>query len=126
MTSARACTFETNGRTYELGPVPIAVICVDGCAQAYLDAAIQAGVMPNLERLTTQGFAALCTGCLPSYTNVNNSAIVTGTPPSVHGISGNFFLDPKTGNEVMMNSPEFLRVSTPYRPMQNSIAARSR
>ena len=112
MTSARACTFEANGRTYELGPVPIAVICVDGCAQAYLDAAIQAGVMPNLERLTGQGFAGLCTGCLPSYTNVNNSAIVTGTPPSVHGISGNFFLDPKTGNEVMMNSPEFLRVST--------------
>jgi len=112
MSPAHACTFEANGRTYSLGPAPIAVICVDGCAQAYLDAAIAAGCMPNLERLLAQGFGGLCTGCLPSYTNVNNSAIVTGTPPSVHGISGNFFLDPETGNEVMMNSPEFLRVST--------------
>ena len=112
MTTARACSFEANGRTYDLGPVPVAVICVDGCSQDYLDAAIAAGAMPNTERLLAQGFGGLCEGCLPSYTNVNNSAIVTGTPPSVHGISGNFFLDPETGEEVMMNSPEFLRVST--------------
>ncbi|MCH2103052.1 MAG: phosphonoacetate hydrolase [Planctomycetes bacterium] len=112
MSTARACSFEANGRTYHLGPAPVAVICVDGCSQDYLDAAIEAGAMPNTERLIAQGFGELCLGCLPSYTNVNNSAIVTGTPPSVHGISGNFFLDPETGEEVMMNSPEFLRVST--------------
>ncbi len=112
MNSARACSFEANGRSYTLGAAPIAVICVDGCSQDYLDAAIAAGAMPNTERLLAQGFGSLCEGCLPSYTNVNNSAIVTGTPPTVNGISGNFFLDPETGEEVMMNSPEFLRVST--------------
>ena len=51
-------------------------------------------------------------GALPSFTNVNNSAIVTGMPPSVTGICGNFFLDPDTGEEVMMNSPEFRRCDT--------------
>jgi len=33
-------------------------------------------------------------------------------PPSVHGISGNYFLNPETGKEVMMNEPEFLRADS--------------
>ena len=36
---------------------------------------------------------------IPSFTNVNNAAIATGAPPSVTGISGNFFLDPESGEE---------------------------
>ena len=51
-------------------------------------------------------------GALPSFTNVNNAAIVTGQPPVVTGLSGNFFLDPDTGEEVMMNSADFLRCDT--------------
>lgn len=51
-------------------------------------------------------------GALPSFTNVNNAAIVTGAAPSVTGICGNFFLNPETGEEVMMNAPEFLRAPT--------------
>ncbi|MCK5551608.1 MAG: phosphonoacetate hydrolase, partial [Deltaproteobacteria bacterium] len=55
-----------------------------------------------------------CTACacLPSFTNINNAAIVTGAPPAVTGISGNYFLDPETGREVMMNSASFLRCET--------------
>src|SRR6202011_902749 len=37
---------------------------------------------------------------------------ITGVPPSVHGISGNFFLNPTTGKEAMMNEPEFLRADS--------------
>ena len=33
-------------------------------------------------------------------------------PPAVTGLSGNFFLDPVTGEEVMMNSASFLRCDT--------------
>ena len=33
-------------------------------------------------------------------------------PPSVHGIAGNFFWNPETGEEVMMNDPKFLRCGT--------------
>jgi phosphonoacetate hydrolase len=49
---------------------------------------------------------------MPTFTNVNNSAIVTGVPPAVHGIGGNFFYDTSIGQEVMMNSSKFLRVPT--------------
>ena len=49
---------------------------------------------------------------MPTFTNPNNLSIVTGVSPAVHGISGNFFLDPETGQEVMMNDPRFLRAET--------------
>jgi phosphonoacetate hydrolase len=49
---------------------------------------------------------------MPSFTNVNNAAITTGMPPEVTGISGNYFLDPDTGEEVMMNSAKYLRCET--------------
>src|SRR5262249_36464164 len=38
--------------------------------------------------------------------------IVTGSLPDVHGISGNFFPNPDTGAEVMMNEPHFLRADS--------------
>ena len=44
--------------------------------------------------------------------NPNNISIVTGRPSSVHGICGNFFYTPSTGEEVMMNDPQFLRAPT--------------
>ena len=49
---------------------------------------------------------------MPSFTNPNNLSIVTGVPPSVHGICGNYFFDPERGEEVMMNDPRHLRVGT--------------
>jgi phosphonoacetate hydrolase len=57
---------------------------------------------------------------VPSFTNPNNLSIVTGRPPAVHGISGNYFLDPDTGKEVMMNDPKFLRVETLFPAFQRA------
>ena len=57
---------------------------------------------------------------VPSFTNPNNLSIVTGRPPAVHGISGNYFLDPETGKEVMMNDPKFLRVETLFPAFQRA------
>ena len=68
--------------------------------------------MPRLELMVQSGYRGMVRGALPSFTNVNNSAIVTGMPPKVTGICGNFFLNPDTGEEVMMNSPEFRRCGT--------------
>jgi phosphonoacetate hydrolase len=104
--------FSANGRTYTPPETPVAVICIDGCEEAYLDAALAEGRMPNLCRLLENGWRGLARGALPSFTNVNNAAIVTGVPPSVTGLSGNFFLDPESGEEVMMNSATFLRCET--------------
>ncbi len=104
--------FATNGRTYRPSARPVAVICVDGCADEYLSVSLAAGKMPNTEAMIRRGYRGLVRGALPSFTNVNNAAIVTGAPPAVTGICGNFFLDPATGREVMMNSPEFRRCGT--------------
>ncbi len=49
---------------------------------------------------------------VPSFTNPNNLSIVTGVPPSVHGICGNYFLDTETNTEVMMNDAKYLRAET--------------
>jgi phosphonoacetate hydrolase len=49
---------------------------------------------------------------IPSFTNPNNLSIITGRPPSVHGIAGNYFYDAANDREVMMNDPQFLRSPT--------------
>ena len=104
--------FTVNGRDYRLPAGPVAVVCVDGCEEEYLDVALAQGRMPNLSRILEGGWRGTARGALPSFTNVNNAAIVTGAPPAVTGLSGNFFLDPDTGEEVMMNSADFLRCET--------------
>jgi phosphonoacetate hydrolase len=101
-----------NGRTYRRPTRPLVVVCVDGCEPAYLDEAIAAGVMPFLGGVRTSGTYRLADGVMPSFTNPNNLSIVTGAPPAVHGISGNYFYDPDAGVEVMMNDPKYLRADT--------------
>lgn len=49
---------------------------------------------------------------VPSFTNPNNLSIVTGAPPSVHGICGNFFFDQEAKEEVLMNDAKYLRAPT--------------
>jgi phosphonoacetate hydrolase len=104
--------FELHDRTYRLPPRPVVVVCIDGCADEYLDVSLIQGRMPHLAKMVRSGYRGRVRAALPTFTNVNNAAIVTGCPPSVTGISGNFFLDPETGEEVMMNSSRFLRCET--------------
>ena len=113
MSQISTTPFEINGRRYAPPAKPIAVLCIDGCADEYLDTSLALGHMPHLAKVLAQGgYRGMVRGALPSFTNVNNTAIVTGAPPSVTGICGNFFLNPETGEEVMMNSPEFRRCDT--------------
>jgi phosphonoacetate hydrolase len=102
-------TVTVNGRTYRMPARPVVVVCIDGSAPEYFEDGLARGLLPNLARFRRQGFSALADCVIPSFTNPNNLSIVTGAPPSVHGISGNFFLDPDTGREVMMNDPALLR-----------------
>lgn len=104
--------FTVNHRTYNPPAKPVVVICLDGSADEYLDCAIARGLMPNLAKMSLNGWRGLARAAMPTFTNVNNSSIVTGVPPSVHGIGGNFFFDTHSGEEVMMNSSKFLRVET--------------
>lgn len=101
-----------NGRAYLLPAAPVVGVCLDGCDERYFEAALAGGDLPAVRRMERGGVRTRARGALPSFTNVNNVSLVTGVPPSVHGISGNFFLDPETGETVMMNHPRFLRVET--------------
>lgn len=104
-----------NERNYAWPRVPAIAICLDGCEPAYLDEAIKAGLMPALERILRKGTASTAHSVIPSFTNPNNLSIVTGRPPAVHGICGNYLYNPETGEEVMMNDPKFLRAPTVFK-----------
>jgi len=106
-------TITVNARQYTLPHAPLVVVCVDGCEPDYLDAAMASGRMPWLAEQLAQGCTRLTANCVvPSFTNPNNLSIVTGAPPAVHGISGNFFLEPDSGEAVMMNEVRFLTAPT--------------
>jgi phosphonoacetate hydrolase len=101
-----------NGRRYEAPTQPTVVVCVDGCEPDYIAQAIAHGRAPWLERTVRHGTALVADCVIPSFTNPNNLSIVTGVPPSVHGICGNYLYDTASGTEVMMNDPKWLRAPT--------------
>ena len=103
---------EVNGRGYHLPAQPSVVICVDGCEPDYIAQAVAAGHMPWIKRVLAQGSAVVADCVIPSFTNPNNLSIVTGVPPAVHGICGNYLYDTESGVEVMMNDPKWLRAPT--------------
>ncbi len=108
-TKDRAPVVELNGVAYQRPARPVVVVCVDGGDPAYFDSALEDGSMPALASFVKDGFRTVAHGVVPSFTNPNNMSIITGAPPSVHGVPGNYFLDPCTGQGVMMNAPRFLR-----------------
>ncbi|MFD0933824.1 phosphonoacetate hydrolase [Methylobacterium trifolii] len=101
-----------NGRSYRRPAQPVVVICIDGSEPGYIEAAVAAGLAPNLDRLMKTGASTTALSVIPSFTNPNNLSIITGRPPAVHGIAGNFFYDREAGQEVMMNDARFLRAPT--------------
>lgn len=102
-----------NGRAYGLPTRPTVVFVIDGGDPRYLDDALARGLMPSLQRMLDAGGAyAVGRGVMPSLTNPNNLSIVTGVPPRDHGVPGNHYLDPATGEEVQLTDPRFLRAET--------------
>lgn len=105
-------SIEVNGRDYGWPEAPVVVVCIDGSEPDYMDRAVADGHMPWLAGVRPSGTDRVADCVVPTFTNPNNLSIVTGQPPSVHGIAGNFFWNPDTGEEVMMNDPKFLRCGT--------------
>lgn len=101
-----------NGRTYRAATAPVVVACIDGCEYDYITEAVAAGVAPWFASVLETGTARRGDAVVPTFTNPNNLSIVTGVPPSVHGICGNFFYDREADAEVMMNDPRYLRCGT--------------
>ncbi len=86
----------------------IVILCIDGLGPDYLEEA----QTPNMDRMAKEGCFTVGDSVIPSVTNVNNVSIITGVPPRLHGITSNYWLDRKTGQERYMESPEFLRHPT--------------
>lgn len=82
----------------------VVVMLVDGFGPEYVDRSD----MPNLKRMAKSGHFKIGKGVIPSVTNVNNASLVTGTFPSQHGITTNFYFDPATHQSKEMESAEFL------------------
>jgi len=103
---------EVNGTGYRWPDQPLVVVCIDGGDPAYFRQGLADHELPNIARYLTGGFAAVAQGTVPSFTCPNNMSIITGTPAARHGISGNFYLDTRTGEAVVMTGPELLRGDT--------------
>jgi phosphonoacetate hydrolase len=103
---------EVNGIAYRWPAQPVVAVCIDGGDPAYLRQFLADGAVPNIARFIKQGFATVADGTVPSFTCPNNMSIITGTPASRHGISGNYYLDTATGEAVVMTGPELLRGDT--------------
>ena len=100
---------ELNNISYSWPRKPLTVVCIDGGDPEYIQTGLRDGIIPNIARFMNEGFYQVAQGSMPSFTCPNNMSIVTGTEPEIHGISGNFFLDPETQEPVVMTGPELLR-----------------
>jgi len=112
---------EVNGRSYRWPAHPVVAVCIDGSEPAYVEEAVKAGVMPWTAGIISGKGSDLRADCVvPTFTNPNNLSIVTGVPPVVHGICGNFYYDREHDREVMMNDPNLLRVPTIFKAFQDA------
>jgi len=105
-------SIQVNQRQYRLAAQPVVVVCVDGCEPDYLGQAVATGHMPWMKKALSHGTGLVADCVVPTFTNPNNLSIVTGVPPSVHGICGNYLYDSENQVEVMMNDPKWLRAPT--------------
>jgi phosphonoacetate hydrolase len=101
-----------NDRRYRTPERPTVVICFDGCDPQYIRRGIADGILPTIASFQKSGFYAIADSVIPSFTNPNNASIVTGVPPAVHGISGNYYLDRATGEERMITDASLMRCGT--------------
>lgn len=110
--SSPSTTVSVNGRAYAAPKRPTVVIVVDGFDPAYLEHGFANGTLPTMKSFQQHGFVGIADCSMPSTTNTNNTSIVTGVPPAVHGINGNYYLDAETGQEIMITDAARLRCGT--------------
>lgn len=89
-------------------PSTTVIITVDGLDPEYIEACRA----PTLAEIAKRGFYTVGNCMMPSVTNVNNVSIVTGEYPEVHGISSNYRLIRETGDEIFMESGEYILAET--------------
>ena len=81
---------------------------IDGLDPAYL----AAGEMPRLRALGADGVSMEVDAVMPTVTNANNVSICCAAWPAEHGVTGNSYLHPSSGQVEYMESAENLRAPT--------------
>jgi phosphonoacetate hydrolase len=120
MTVQSKPTITLHNKHYTIPTRPTVVVCIDGFDPEYLASGLDKGILPTLARWVAKGFHVTAKSAMPSVTNTNNVSIVTGMPPSVHGISGNYYLDKATGEERMVLDDSMMRGSTILERMRSA------
>ena len=104
--------FTANDRVYRMPEAPVLAICGDGWDPEYVEDALDRRLMPRLaESLLTGGLYTVGRAQIPTFTNPNNVAIITGVCAARNGIAGNHYRD-RDGREVQVTDPSFLRAET--------------
>jgi len=88
----------------------IIILMVDGFGDEYY----RNSEMPTLNKMEKKGLYKVVPSLMPSVTNVNNAAIITGETGGKNGITGNVFLDPATGKEEYTEDPQQLLSPTVF------------
>lgn len=101
-----------HGRSYDLPQAPTVVVCIDGFDPTYLQAGVEDGIIPTMASFVQTGFHKTAKCAIPSLTNPNNLSIITGRPTSYHGVSGNYYIDTKSGEEHMIQDASLVTGST--------------
>lgn len=83
---------------------------IDGCDPAYLTP----DTAPNLYHMvkTGGGFTKTVLGAIPSVTNVNHAAILSGLPPKETKVTGNYYYDRSTGEQGFIETGRFMSAPT--------------
>lgn len=84
------------------------IIMMDGFGADYY----RNSTMPNLAKMEKEGIFSVVPSIMPSITNVNTVAIVTGEMPDKHGITGNAWYNPRTDKEELIEDPDLILMPT--------------
>ena len=80
----------------------------DGFGLEYLERS----QMPELAKWRERGLFVRGQATMPSVTNTNNASICCGVWPERHGITGNSYLDERSGREEYMETADLLLAPT--------------
>jgi len=80
----------------------------DGANANVLYAMAEAGELPNVARLMSDGstFGYGCIASFPSVTLANHTTALTGAHPGRHGVLHNFYYDREAKRQIITNSPD--------------------
>jgi phosphonoacetate hydrolase len=95
-------------------PQRIVVLMMDGFGMEYLDRS----PMPTLAQWRRTGLFRHVQDVMPSVTNTNTTSICCGVWPDRHGITGNSYLDERTGREEYMETADLVMAPTLFQRAQ--------